>query len=182
MKEEDRTGRIDTLRGRLRNGGDDRLRADQRVVGHLYSPGSMMCAHSTCICSYLRLSVAGPEIIADLGSHLFATKDSRDWHERLLQQGHAAGSVATPIPDRRYDRWTSPMWPEVVPSDQPVQGCQRRGEMSLFRHVKMSHFLRVKVSRFRHDERLRRGWLPRRSLAVLLFDRGTDDTGLALAF
>ena len=29
--------------------------------------------------------------------------------------------------------------------------CQRRGEKSHFRHDKMSHFQRVKVSLFRHD-------------------------------
>ena len=42
--------------------------------------------------------------------------------------------------------------------------CQRRGEMSHFRHDKMSHFLRVK--------RLPSGWLPRSSLAFLLLHWG----------
>lgn len=71
--------------------------------------------------------------------------------------------------------------PEAV-AKRLQQACQRRGEMSLFRHDKMSHVLRVKVSRFGYDERLERGWLPRSSLAFLLFDHGIYDTGLALAF
>ena len=74
---------------------------------------------------------------------------------------------------RFQDRWS---WEDDVHDDW----CQRREEKSHFRHDKMSHFQRVKVSLFRHDRGQQCGWLPLSSLVVLLLYRGIEDTGLAL--
>ena len=81
---------------------------------------------------------------------------------------YAVDMTAEGIYNLAFDMLLSP------DSSFEIVSCQRRGEKSSFRHDKMSHILRVK--------RLPSGWLPRSSLAFLLFYRRTEHTGLALAF
>lgn len=80
--------------------------------------------------------------------------------------------------DEQRQVWWQDAGRGFFPLRSPVRGgqggfCQRRGEMSHFRHDKMSRFLRVKG--------LPCGWLPRSSLVVLLLHRGTEHARLALA-
>ena len=63
--------------------------------------------------------------------------------------------------------------PDLRDTEQIPLQCQRHDKKSHFRHDKVSHFLRVKG--------LPSGWLPRRSLAILLLRWRTEHARLALA-
>ena len=100
-------------------------------------------------------------------------KDIMSYAQQLLDEGRAEGRIQERIQVVQGFVETGTSWDIIQSATGLTEACQRHDKKSHFRHDKVSHFLRVKG--------LPSGWLPRRSLAILLLRWRTEHARLALA-